>query len=82
MVLHREQLDAGTCSTPGCDHASHDGLYLHGRCHPASPTWAEYRATGVVRITCGTCRKLICEIAVASQKEQAATEAAAAAGGN
>jgi hypothetical protein len=66
MALHRSDLDHRTCQIPGCDHTGHDGLFLHSACHPDIPTWAEYQVkTGMLRVTCADCQRLIAEIAVA-----------------
>jgi hypothetical protein len=61
--LTRRELDGLSCMTPGCDHTTHDGLVLFGRCHPRAPTVVQYR-NGVVRVMCWECRALIAAIAV------------------
>lgn len=56
------------CSNPDCDHALHDELFLHPRCHPKAGTWASYKTgSKVVRVVCKTCRKLVCEIQVSER---------------
>jgi hypothetical protein len=52
------------CSTPGCDHTSHEGLFLHGRCHPESVADVVYQ-DGCLTITCSKCKKEIAVVAVA-----------------
>lgn len=63
MPLTRKHLDRQTCSAPDCDHTAHDGLFLHGACHPQAAIVAEYR-DGILIITCATCEKFVTEIAV------------------
>lgn len=56
-MLYKEDLDKVTCATPGCDHSSHDsGMFFHGKCHPQSPAWVEYR-DGLIHVTCAICGK-------------------------
>ena|ERR1700724_1271997 len=60
-MLNRYDLDllaARGCQTPGCDHRNHDAVYLHARCHVASPLWAEYYGSAL-RLCCRKCRGLI-----------------------
>jgi hypothetical protein len=64
--LTREALDEMRCGGghpdgSACDHSK---LYLHGRCHMGSPTWAVY-SDGTLTIICATCEKPIAVIAVA-----------------
>jgi aspartate carbamoyltransferase regulatory subunit len=40
----------------------HDEVFVHGRCHPASPTWAILTEHSVT-IRCAECDKFITEIA-------------------
>jgi hypothetical protein len=64
--LTRDQLAVMQCQAPGCTHVGHDELYLHGRCHPESPTWcAFYLSTGTLKVVCAECDNMIAEIAVA-----------------
>lgn len=67
--LRRGTLDVAqceTCRTEGDKKHSHNtqALWLHGRCHPESPTWAFYK-DGVVTVTCARCKLLVAEIQVA-----------------
>jgi hypothetical protein len=63
--LTKTALDRMQCGQPGC-REPHDALYLHGRCHPDSPTWARYE-NGSVTVECAAanCGKIIAVIAVA-----------------
>lgn len=70
--LTRKILDKLTCQTPHCTHDRHDGLVLHGRCHPTSTTTASYGARGVVEINCRTCDQAIAEIALSPEDCEAA----------
>jgi hypothetical protein len=63
-ALTCEDLDAQTCAAPGCDHTSHDGLFLHGACHPRAPLVVEYRL-GVLTVRCARCTQFVTRIAVA-----------------
>jgi hypothetical protein len=66
MSFTRRMLDAQACSKPGCSHAFHERLWLHGRCHPSAGMRASYdAATGVLAIECRKCKKLIVEVEVA-----------------
>ena len=59
---------AGGCETPGCKHEDHGNLYLHGRCHIRARTEVSYAiGTGVIRVACAECHKLIAEIKVAEE---------------
>jgi hypothetical protein len=65
-TLTRQELDRVSCDEPDCDHTAHDGLYLHGNCHPSEPTWAVYNAvSGTLTIECAVCGNDIIRIAVA-----------------
>jgi LSD1 subclass zinc finger protein len=66
-VITCVELDAATCSTPGCDHSSHDGvpMTLAGRCHPESATVCAY-LDGLLSVKCATCNTAIALVAVAS----------------
>jgi hypothetical protein len=47
-----------------CDECGteHDGeVYVHGRCHPSSPTWAILSGHFVL-ITCATCTETIVKL--------------------
>lgn len=62
--LTRKDLDAASCSGPGCTHEAHDGpLFLHARCHPAGRTQVEYQR-GVMTVGCGECGQKIIDIKV------------------
>jgi hypothetical protein len=61
--LTQTALDRMQCSQPGCKEP-HGPLYLHGLCHPESPTWARY-AKGVLTVECAECKTLVAVIAVA-----------------
>jgi hypothetical protein len=69
MPLTKIQLDlmaAHGCETPGCNHEGHDTVFLHGRCHPRARAEASYECgSGVLRVACADCHKLIAEIKVA-----------------
>ena len=34
-------------------------MYMHGRCHPESPTWAIFHPDGLLTIVCAECDKVI-----------------------
>lgn len=64
MALTRQRLDTMQCAGPGCTE-KHGALWFHGVCHPSAPTRARYES-GVVTISCFTCKKVVVEIAVAA----------------
>jgi hypothetical protein len=67
VTLKRKDLDASSCSTPGCNHKAHDGgLLLGARCCQSSSLRVLYMADGVLEIRCAKCRKPVCAIEVAS----------------
>ena len=67
MTVFAEDLDRAVCAVPDC-RDEHQDLYFHGRCHPSAPTWAIYaRGSGVLRLTCSRCSRLVTEIAVAKE---------------
>lgn len=44
----------------------HRSMFVHARCHPASPTWSEYHTdTGRIVISCAQCQQTILTVAVA-----------------
>ena len=63
-MLFTEDLDKMQCGEPDCDHTSHDGLYLHGKCHSHDGVDVLYER-GVLTITCTVCDKQICDVSVA-----------------
>jgi hypothetical protein len=55
------------CDAPGCTE-DHDTLYLHGRCHPDSPTWTKIvrLARGSVAVVeCAECNRTITQLLLA-----------------
>jgi hypothetical protein len=64
-VLTRQDLDRQTCQWPDCDHTAHEGLFLHGTCHPHAPLTVEYQA-GVLTFRCARCTQFVTRIAVAA----------------
>lgn len=70
MPLSREQLDPMRCGNPACRDPNCAGpLVFSGRCHVGAPTLVSYDwTTGVLTISCATCRKGITTIAVAAHK--------------
>lgn len=60
-----EQLDRMMCDSPGCDHKSHDGLWLHPACHPGAGTNILYRF-GALHIECKRCKRSVADIKVGS----------------
>ncbi len=63
-VLTRRDLDRMQCATPGCT-SSHGPLVMHGACHPAAATWAQYEA-GELTVSCAQCKRMIAVVAIAS----------------
>lgn len=63
--LTRAVLDTQQCANPGCDHTSHEGLVLSGRCHVGAPTVAVYQH-GVLSVSCYACGAPVVNIAVAA----------------
>jgi hypothetical protein len=66
----REVLDALVargCGVADCDHAHHaEPLFLHARCHLDGRIEVSYRhGSGVLRIGCRECGKVIAQVAVA-----------------
>ena len=68
MSLTRDDLDrmaARGCDMPGCDHADHEEIYLHARCHLRAGTRVSYRrGSGLLRIACRQCRQEIATVLV------------------
>ncbi len=67
--LTRNDLDAGVaggCQVPDCKHEHHDGvIFLNGKCHTGAGVDVSYTAgTGLLRIECRECGRLIAEVAV------------------
>jgi hypothetical protein len=52
------------CSTPGCNCTG--PLYMHGKCHPSSPTWAILHQD-VVTIVCAECDNVVVYFKVAKE---------------
>lgn len=73
FMLYREQLDKAHCSTPGCNHKTHDELWLHAACHTGEGVVAKY-SQGQLSIYCRRCKKLVVEIAVAAERSVSFTE--------
>jgi hypothetical protein len=72
MALNRTDLERAVlsgCQVPLCDHKNHERtLYLHGRCHLGAKVDVSYTSgSGVVRIACAICEKLISQIKVADE---------------
>lgn len=77
--LTRKTLDKLTCQAPGCTHARHEGIVLHGRCHLKSPSKVRYSASGVVEISCLACDRSIVDVALNAQDRMTVNEALACA---
>lgn len=73
MTIGYQELDRRRCSNPACDHTAHDGLFLHGRCHPRRGVEVEYRAK-VLHIRCKICKAKVVDVAVAEGAGQCALE--------
>jgi len=64
QILIRRDLENIRCDVPGCTHVNHpDGLPFHAVCHPSSLLQLWY-ADGVMTVKCGSCRTIVCRIAV------------------
>lgn len=51
-------------NTHRCEECGDDGsLYLHGRCHPGSPTWVVLTGD-VLTIECARCKKVVVRLRV------------------
>ncbi len=63
---------AGGCQLPGCDHKNHGGdgrMYLNPNCCRRAGTDVSYApGSGILRIECSKCGKLMVEIAVAESR--------------
>lgn len=65
MALTRQILDVMKCNEPDCHH-DHTILYLQGACHPDAGANVRYdKSTGLLRVACLACDKLIANVAVA-----------------
>lgn len=66
MAVTRSDLDQFTCEH--VDHEPdacvHPELYIHARCHPATPTWTKY-VDGTVIVECSECHRHVAVIEVA-----------------
>lgn len=70
-MYYREHLDALTCQAPGCSHERRPGeaVIFLARCHPRGRIGVSYAlGSGMIRLGCMECQKLICEIAVGSKE--------------
>jgi hypothetical protein len=64
--LYRDDLVAGQCETPGCDHAHDDELVMIARCHPRAGVEVTYRkAAGIAELRCVRCGKEVVTLQVA-----------------
>ena len=67
-IATQQDLNMMVCSTPGCDHKDHGQMYLHGRCHPESPTWTYYDSNDCCLVViCAECRTVIVRAKVAER---------------
>jgi len=63
--LELDLMAAHGCQMPGCKQEGHDIVFLHGRCHLHAPLEVSYkRGSGVLRVACVECHKVIAEIKV------------------
>jgi len=63
-----ERLAGGGCQVPGCTHPHSGALYVHARCHLGAGNEVSYvLGSGVLRIACRVCKKVIAEVAVAPE---------------
>ena len=69
---YAEDMNKGVCSTPGCDHGSHDtGLVMTARCHPDASVLVVYLADqGAAVVKCSVCDEIVTKMAVASEVER------------
>jgi hypothetical protein len=69
-LLTRQDLDrmmiegCDACKREGTECQSHEGVFLHGKCHPDAGAWVEYK-DGRVRLLCGSCGFEIVQVKVA-----------------
>jgi len=64
---YREDLDATTCATPGCQR-DHTVLYLVPSCHHVEDVLVRYeKATGELILACSKCLRTVTRIAVAAK---------------
>lgn len=83
MPMTRKQLDdalAGGCTEPGCG-CDAGVLYLHPACCRAPVEVSYRRGSGVLRIGCSACHKVVGMIAVAEEITHATTDHDAPGGG-
>lgn len=64
-ALTINHLDRMMCGSLGCDHTSHDGLYLHPRCHTGQGVEVLYRF-GQLEIACRVCKAKVCNVKVSA----------------
>lgn len=71
-------LDSG-CHEPNCKCESHLNLaYIHGLCHPESPTWVELkRDSKVITVVCAECGCPITQLTLADDTDGAGTKSLA-----
>ncbi len=63
-----ERIAADACGHPGCKGDHDHTRFLHPKCHMSAGTWASYTAgTGVLKIVCKKCRRVVCEIVVGTE---------------
>ena len=71
MALTKTDLDKATahgCGMADCQHDDHGILYLYGACHLGGKIEVSYRnGSGVLRIGCRECGKVIALITVAEK---------------
>ena len=67
MPHYREDFDRLECACPACRATQRSGeMYLHPRCHPASPTWVRCRGD-VLTVECAECRREVVTLVIASR---------------
>lgn len=68
MPLNKRNLDrltTGRSTKPGCTSDGHGTLFMHSPCHPKGRIEASYdMPSGVLRIGCKECGRVIAEVAV------------------
>ena len=61
----REELDALGCDNPECNHAEHNAIVLHSKCHNEGLRVAYVKGSGTLIVSCHVCDKFVAAINVA-----------------
>ena len=69
VISDFERTILGGCHHPDCkDHAGHDVLYLHSRCHMEEPSVDLKIVSNILYVGCGVCGRAIVPVLLAADQ--------------